>query len=309
MLDGKIEKYSEIGDVEGMLFLCKHLSSGISSEKDLRELRLHNIGRISVNIDPALRLIGILKQEFPQQIAALLTNATSNSLSDFKSLFSAIFINYLISNAVVRLEAIKFDEEFNTFYIPQNGFKLCHACYRNLLMSFGIIDSRSKGGYFYRGDTEIIAKKASESRLKMTLAQLEKSLLSQKDEGEQGEQFVLKYEYSRLASHPHRDMIKQISQIDVSAGYDIISFMSTYSGSLDRFIEVKTYRGNPHFYWSSNEKNTASIKGNSYYLYLVDIESIEKSGYVPTIIPNPVSFFTNNIDWKSSVETLYVERR
>lgn len=58
----------------------------------------------------------------------------------------------------------------------------------------------------------------------------------------------------------------------MGAGYDILSFNSATSLSYDRFIEVKSFHGKPHFYWSSNEKNTSELWGDKYYLYLVDLD-------------------------------------
>ena len=63
--------------------------------------------------------------------------------------------------------------------------------------------------------------------------------------------FVLCFEKVRIG-HPLCENIKRISEIDVSAGYDIVSFNSSQSQKLDRFIEVKAISNNG-FYWSKNE--------------------------------------------------------
>lgn len=78
-------------------------------------------------------------------------------------------------------------------------------------------------------------------------------------QGERAEQFVLSYEAKRLEGHPTLSKIKQISVIDVTAGYDILSYNGVDSEKLDRFIEVKSYLGSPHFYWSQNEIEKARL--------------------------------------------------
>ena len=52
---------------------------------------------------------------------------------------------------------------------------------------------------------------------------------------------MLSYEVKRLEGHPYLSKIKQISVIDVTAGYDILSYNGVDSEKLDRFIEVKSY--------------------------------------------------------------------
>lgn len=57
-------------------------------------------------------------------------------------------------------------------------------------------------------------------------------------------------------------------------GYDILSFETSTSILPDRYIEVKTFRGHPHFYWTDNEIAAARKYAEHYYLYLIDIDRI-----------------------------------
>ncbi|MDD5781507.1 MAG: DUF3883 domain-containing protein, partial [Muribaculaceae bacterium] len=104
-----------------------------------------------------------------------------------------------------------------------------------------------------------------------------------------------------------KERIRQISHIDVSAGYDIISFHDEVSLKR-RYIEVKTYRGAPHFYWSANEIDSAKIRGVDYFLYLVNADRIFEQGYVPEIIQNPYSTIINSSDWKLTPSSFLVEK-
>lgn len=77
-----------------------------------------------------------------------------------------------------------------------------------------------------------------------------------------------------------------IKQAD-SAGYDILSCNSLTSDTYDRYIEVKAFRGSPHFYWSENERSVAALLGDNYFIYLVNLNHTSDPLYSPTVIQNP----------------------
>lgn len=131
-----------------------------------------------------------------------------------------------------------------------------------------------------------------------------KILAQEAEQGAEGEAFVMEYEKSRLKGREDLDTIKQVSIIDAGAGYDIISYNSVDSTKLDRLIEVKTYKGEPHFYWSSNEIDEAKLRMDHYYLYLVSYDEIRKDGYHPIIIKNPIYYFKDNSEWQSSIDSI-----
>lgn len=108
--------------------------------------------------------------------------------------------------------------------------------------------------------------------------------------------FVIEFEIQRLVECTL--IPKRISVIDVSAGYDILSCNNSSSATYDRYIELKSFRGSPHFYWSSNEKRIAEALGENYFLYLVDLSAVEQNreGYTPQIIPNPAINLCSD-DW------------
>lgn len=58
------------------------------------------------------------------------------------------------------------------------------------------------------------------------------------------------YDKARLLSTAFAEKVKRISGIDVSAGYDIVSFEEDASVQYDPFIEVKSFADQPHFYSS-----------------------------------------------------------
>lgn len=105
--------------------------------------------------------------------------------------------------------------------------------------------------------------------------------------GDRGEDYVLSLERRRLAGHPLLSKVQIEGRKDVGLGYDIASFQSLSSQQIDRYIEIKTYNGNPHFFLSQSEQAAARKHGFRYYIYLVDETRINDPSYEPIIICNP----------------------
>lgn len=112
---------------------------------------------------------------------------------------------------------------------------------------------------------------------------------AQADQGARGEAFAFAWEQERLRNHPRLTLVQRISLMNTAAGYDIESFEGPKSVLLDRFIEVKSYKGAERFFLSLGEMEAARELADSYYLYLVDMDRLGSSGYSPIVIRNPVS--------------------
>jgi len=143
----------------------------------------------------------------------------------------------------------------------------------------------------------VLIKIFAEAQNKLKLEQLRRTLEDQAKLGEAAEIFVMEYEAKRL----NWRLPKRISEIDVSAGYDIMSYESCASTTFDRFIEVKAVGESRSFHWSSNEIEKAKLLGERYYLYLVNMRKRE-----PTIIQNPIEL-TNSSDWIFEAESYTVK--
>lgn len=128
----------------------------------------------------------------------------------------------------------------------------------------------------------------------------------QSKRGLEAEEFVLALERKRLPEKALR--IKRISDYDVSAGFDIVSFESESSTTYDRFIEVKCYLGNPHFYWSDNECDVAKCKGEKYSICLVNYDKINTLGYIPDYIVNPAKTVFEDDGWLMSAASFFVQK-
>lgn len=134
----------------------------------------------------------------------------------------------------------------------------------------------------------------------MTQEQLDNSMSQAYEMGCQGEEFVLEYERKRLPESLSSKVI-HLRESEIARGYDILSFEGYDSILPDRYIEVKTFRGHPHFYWTENEIAAARKYKEHYYLYLVDIDCINDAGYEPQIIPNPAILFDDENLWSHQV--------
>ena len=118
--------------------------------------------------------------------------------------------------------------------------------------------------------------------------------------GEEAERFVLKFEQARLNSHKEPELVSPYLPY---AGYDIASYEGLNSATHDRFIEVKSFAGNPRFYWTRNEMDTARLKKEEYFLYLVDRDLVHERDYTPIIIRDPYNdVLRNKIDWNKRVD-------
>ena len=312
MLNERIEKCIEIADTDGLFFVWKNLMSGITSLESLDYFRLHHNGKINVDIEITILLYDQLQiVKFENDLISLPEDLHATDYSDkdtFLIWFSKLFLQYLINENIVEIDSVKYDSQSDKYILPRGNIKYRFASYRNLLLTLGILSKREDGNYIIENHLSDIVKITNKDRAKLTEAALLKMLEEQRMQGESGEEFVLEYENKRLTHRSDKYKIKRISVIDVSAGYDIISFNDLDSPNLDRFVEVKTFKGNPHFHWSANEIKTASVRSNHYYLYLVDYDKISLYGYDPIIICDPISYFENNAEWSSAPESFIVNK-
>lgn len=155
---------------------------------------------------------------------------------------------------------------------------------------------------------------AENNNLARDLRKLDKAsldyLLEHKSElGRIAEEAVLRYERTRLSNHCGIENIAIISSVDVTAGFDIVSYETSDSKILDRFIEVKSYRGAPHFYISENELEKAENRGKQYYLYLVDRDRIDQQGFKPLIIQDPFNTIFRSDTWNKSPTNWFIEKK
>jgi len=156
----------------------------------------------------------------------------------------------------------------------------------------GILQEHSFIIYVDKKYSQLVYELVADSR-GITEQQLEKSLMENRRLGAQAEHAIVEFEKQRLrklGKSAQAELVKRISTIDVSAGYDIESFDGITDEIFpNRFIEVKATQGNEiRFYWSNNEMRVARKKKDDYWIYmLVSFREDRPQDSIPIIIQNP----------------------
>ena len=310
MLNERIERFDEIANVSGLFFVWQSIIQGVKSFSSLSQLRSHHSGKLCLNLLPAVLLLeemGYISFD-GETIKNVKIPSDISCESEFISFFSDILLDFLLEEEVISLDCLIYNSQEDRFILSRKGIRYKYASYRNLLLSFGVLSKREDGNYHFEKRIDTITRIALLKNKKKTEKRLLEELERQRQEGLAGELFVLEYEKKRLNGHSSICKIKQVSLIDVTAGFDIISFDNLESKYLNRYIEVKTYKGKPHFHWSINEINVSRIRSEHYFLYLVNYDRIQDDGYSPEIIQNPSTYFVDNDEWISTPELFFYER-
>lgn len=221
-------------------------------------------------------------------------------------------LSTLFSNNVFVAEMFVYDVEKERLVFRNELLPLPYAAIRNVLISQSFLCVDRTAGFpifWVHSDYEnLVADYCKESSKKLSLEQLKARLEANALAGSKAEEYVLDFERRRVTRPELSNRIKIISEIDVCAGYDIISYESDTSVHYDRFIEVKAISKGTGFYWSKNEISIAKIKGNQYYLYLVDLSQISKPDYIPMIIQNPAFAIAESTDWYMEAESYHIRK-
>ena len=305
MLNERLDNLSSIGNRHSVMNVISCLLHGTTSLDSLQQYLFSKVGIRTSETRHIVLLLESMGLIVMKEDELTCTQYLSSDEYTDQS-FIQQYIDYLISEEVINLSFVEYDLLTDSYKLPSKSFKYRHAGYRNLLISFGALALRRDRMYDV---SELLSnflhrpglvKKLSQKRFKEILEAEEKM-------GEMGEQFVMEYERKRLNSTISAK-IKQVSLIDVSSGFDIASFNSPSSNEHDRFIEVKTYKGELHFHWSRNEKIKASILRDHYYIYLVDYDRISQISYSPQIIQDPIANVFESTDWRKTIDSYLIER-
>ncbi|MCF8020946.1 MAG: DUF3883 domain-containing protein [Vallitaleaceae bacterium] len=228
-------------------------------------------------------------------------------------LFHKLANKKILHNFLNSDNLIYYDED-NRIIINNNLIDFKYSNLRNFLINFKIlykddilINSYNVNSQYVKMFIDgIIPLLESNNRRKISLEKMKKNNKDNEEAGRKAETFVLKFEQERLKGHKRFTFVKQISDDDVSAGYDIQSFNDNKSLLLDRFIEVKSYSGFPSFYLTRNEFDQLCKLGENYFIYLVDRDKMSNINYEPLIVKNPYREIIENEKWVKRVEKYYV---
>lgn len=111
--------------------------------------------------------------------------------------------------------------------------------------------------------------------------------------GDLAEDLALEYERERLIRNGYPSLaalVQQISKIDKSAGYDILSFRGAGKDpSSNVLIEVKgTKESDLRFIWSYNERSVAAMEKGRYWIYgYTELNLNARRGSGPTVVRDP----------------------
>lgn len=307
----ELKRCNSIGNTKGILFLISIIAGKekISRTEIRNRCALEN--GVSVNCPGAIAFF-----EFLQLITTTEVSATPcEKLNELACLQDEKIVSSIADIAIARLvdegifdnDATGFDPEKGLITIKRSAFPLAYAAIRNFLIIAGALSKEVNGENCITDDfesdwTETLGKR----RKKLTLEQLLKKQEDQNQRGLEAEEFVLASERTRLPGKAR--FIKRISDYDASAGYDIVSYSDEQSKAYDRLIEVKCYIGDPHFFWSENESDVAKVKGDKYFLCLVDYEHMKDPGYQPAFIQNPYDKIFNDPHWLVTTASYKIQR-
>ncbi len=202
-------------------------------------------------------------------------------------------------------EHISYDIIYHTPQINNSAFGFKFSNFKQLLIDFGVMQihpTKELSKYILNARYKKVFDKIilpEIKKRKIGIDELKQSMGQQLIHGEEAELFVLNFEKDRLE---RKDGIDWVAEYSIAEGYDISSFQKIESENNDCFIEVKSYAGSPYFFWSRNEIDISRIKGDQYFLYLVDRSQMKSDGYKPLIIQNPYKNILENSGWSKQVE-------
>lgn len=307
----ELKRCNSIGNVDGILFLVSIMAGKERISRDEIRNRCALENNITVNCPGAVAFFEYLRLVDTTSDTVMplpkLDTLAAKSNGEIIEQLAAMSINRLVEEGIFDKDATGFDAEKGHLTIKRSAFPLAYAAVRNFLTMAGALDKEENGEICVAGNYESDwTEQLRNRRKKFTLEQLLKRQEEQNKRGLEAEEFVLGIERRRLPEMARK--IKRISDFDVSAGYDIVSFERNDTEHYDRFIEVKCYIGSPHFFWSENESDVAKIKADKYILCLVDYTRIGDPGYQPTYIRNPYETIFEGDGWLVNAASYRVQK-
>ena len=302
------------GGKEGLLFfICDVVGNGQIAVRDAEVICAHAPGKHYLSVGDLISYCHAFGWIQTSENVVSVSPTIATLLNDKDRLNDTLIVstvNQLFNEGIMDSNMFSYDSVQCSYAFKNELLPLSLSSVRNVLISQGfLIPLRdTQGTRFHIAPTyeTLVAKHCIERHKQLSLEQLKRQFERNELAGEKAELFVLKYEKKRLGL-PQCERVKRISEIDVTAGYDIVSFDSLQSQEPDRFIEVKAV-SSAGFYWSNNEYKIAKLKGDMYYLYLVDIGRIYEQDYVPEIIQNPAENVMDSEEWFVEAQSYFIKR-
>lgn len=314
MLD--VLKNLEPFEQKDLLFFLQNVIGGQRlHETDIRRICDHSSGHFQLNIVSILNycIWAHLVDRADEEDAVSLHPDLMGHIDDTNTLHDLVIrrtLSQLFNFKVLESGMFSYDVINNRFIFRNEMLPLTFSSVRNLMVSQEVlIINRTEAltEFIINSKYEDMISVYCKSGKKLIgLEDLRRKLEENNKAGEEAELFALRYEKSRIANCLLTNKIRIISDIDVCAGYDIVSFEFDNSIDFDRFIEVKAISNSSSFFWSKNEINTALLKGRQYYLYLVDLRRTSEVDYSPIIICDPATTIFKADEWYAEPQTYHV---
>lgn len=297
----ELRKYNSVGDKDGIEFFINYLrENNIISYSEISRLVILE-KNIIINLKAIINLfkvLGILDKKNELALSEYGKGVLFDSTDKVLAVLINKIIELIIEYEIVKLDDFKFNTKTNSIIINKYCIPFKFALLRNILIDFNVITIMKDGNYRLSSSYEkFLEQKIIDRSRKTSLDELLRIKELQMEQGDLAECFVLQCEQNRFDNKDKKKLVRRISSIDVSAGYDIISFKTSDSSVNDKFIEVKSYKNELHFFWSENEVDKAKLYGHNYYLCLVDISKINDKNYIPLYIENPYDIIFKNEEW------------
>lgn len=218
-------------------------------------------------------------------------------LANNEEINSALFVNS------------KFTIVDDDILVDVHSVQINYRVFFTTLQNLGLLIKTDK-----KGTVRIKSYALAKSYLKRPLKKIspeefEEELERKKIFGLEAEKFVLQFERNRLQNQKEIDWV---ASYIVNEGYDISSYNAIEDKQPNRFIEVKSYDGpKPYFYWSKNEYQVAKLKGENYWIYLVNRSKLKNEGYEPEMYRDPFNTILgdHNIDWIEEIDKYKIVSR
>jgi hypothetical protein len=315
----KFERYSSLEDIE---FLLAHALSGVEARgiDDISRFCQERSVVLASTLHATLAILEYVSLVRKDSIGRYIrSNQNVGTLASV--ITERAFLRLRDDGALsifILPEAIEYDSVNNCICLRNNLISLDYSGFKNLLISVGFFKPHALSGNLLQianeleplFETKIIQgikeERFPEAKLRgLSLAALMRMQELNELHGREAEEFVLGYERRRLKGAIAK-RVRIISDLQCDAGYDLASFETTSSESVDRFIEVKSFSSKPSFFWSKNEVNVSEIKGDSYFLYLVDRRQMLDEEYQPMIIKNPYqAVFQDKDSWRKDAQSWF----
>lgn len=295
-----VSKLDKLLPVENLHTLYISLGQSLKTNIDVNNL---NYDSLSINNSIKLLLnIGFISLRFGRYSKKI--KVKNNSLVNFKKeILLRLIINYSKEFNDIFNNDLSYEEHSTLYFIKRNSIPLDLSGFLMLLSGLEIVLISNNNVYIKNIDFILDFHKVKlTNRRSMTIIELKNQLIIKDELGNEAELFALDLEKSILKKQQIDKIPQIISKFDVSAGYDIVSFLKNDSIVPDKFIEVKSCSDDKYkFYISKNEIKTARNKGDSYFLYLYNRKNNKFR-----IIKNPYERVINNNNWAKESEIIEV---